>query len=352
MWSRSIFSLSTTLNTSAIRDMPIVTDRAAVLGVFDEARERQWVIPAFGTENLTTTEAILTSALQHGESLGIPDMPVMVAATNRYPERSQTSYYTHTRDCRIGLELLLADLQVLASSSMFGKLRILIHLDHIQHDLDEELWGGDLSRFSSIMFDASTLPLDENIRATRCFVEKRQRDIVIEGACDYIGGRESLLTEAADAERFMSETQVDWVVANLGTEHRAGLSELRYARERAREISARVGHRLVLHGTSSVAADQLGELFMDGIAKVNLWTALERDPSAVLLREMVTSAAKVAGPREAKKLSEESLLGPSADTESSPDLGRFTTAARQHLIFGEMGKMIREYFRIWYPAAA
>jgi fructose-bisphosphate aldolase class II len=332
--------------------MPIVTDRAAVLDVFEEARERHWVIPAFGTENLTTTEAILTSALHHGERLGIPDMPVMVAATNRYPERSQTSYYTHTRDCRIGLELLLADLQVLAASSVFGKLRILIHLDHIQHDLDEELWSGDLGRFSSIMFDASTLPLDENIQATKRFAEARRRDIVIEGACDYIGGRESVLTEASDAERFMRDTQVDWVVANLGTEHRAGASELRYARERAREISALVGHRLVLHGTSSVAADQLGGLFADGIAKVNLWTALERDPSAILLREMITSAAKVAGPREAKKLSEELLLGAAADTESSPDLGRFTTAARQHLVFGEMGKMIQEYFRVWYPAAA
>lgn len=330
--------------------MPIVTDRTEVLALFSRAQERGWVIPAFGTENLTTTEAILTGALRQAEALHAPDFPVMVAATNQYSERSQTSFYTHTRNWRVGLELLLADLAVLtAPASPFGRLQVLIHLDHIQHDLDQELWAGDLSRFSSIMFDASTLPLVENIAATRRFVQERGSEIVVEGACDYIGGRESQLTDVREAERFLRETNVDWMVPNLGTEHRAGVSELHYARDLARQIADRIGPRLVLHGTSSVAPEQLAGLAEDGVTKVNLWTALERDAAAVLLREMVRDAGKNGGVQQAEKLREEGLLGPQADVSSPASLAHFPTAARQHIVFEQMQNQVFAYLQIWCP---
>ncbi|CAN5501399.1 class II fructose-1,6-bisphosphate aldolase [soil metagenome] len=333
--------------------MPLVTERSAVLKIFAEAKANGWVIPAFGTENLTTTEAVLAAAREQGEAQDCPDMPVMLAVTNHYPERTQTAYYTHTRDCDIGMELFLADLAVLTGKhSPFGRLRVMVHLDHIQHDLDAGLWSGDLGRFSSIMFDASTLPFEENIRATRAFVADRKNDIVIEGACDYVGGKDSALTEVEEADRFANETGVDWVVANLGTEHRAGVSELRYARERAVEISARIGHRLVLHGTSSVAREQLPHLFADGIAKVNLWTALERDASAPLLREMALHAAKVGGPATAAEMVAAGLLGPNADTRSQAAITHFTSAWRQQVVFESMKRIVKGYLEAWYPIRA
>ena len=333
--------------------MAIVTDRKSVLGVFAEAARNKWVIPAFGTENLTTTEAVLAAAHEHGEALGIPDLPVMLAVTNRYPERTQTAYYTHTRDWHVGLELFLADLEVLArKDSPFGRLRVMVHLDHTQHDLDSELWQGDLSRFSSIMFDASTLPFEGNLAATRDFVGARKSEIVIEGACDYVGAKDGRLTSVEEADRFSGETGVDWIVANLGTEHRAGLSSLHYARDRALEISSRIGRRLVLHGTSSVAKDQLPHLFSDGIAKVNLWTALERDSSGPLLREMALHAAKVGGPAVASEMVEAGLLGPNADSCSPAEISRFTTAWRQQLVFEKIKQIVRGYFEAWYPSCS
>jgi fructose/tagatose bisphosphate aldolase len=330
--------------------MPLVTGRESVLEVFSEAGRNAWVIPAFGTENLTTTEAVLSAAAEHGEALGIPDLPVMLAVTNQYRERTQSAYYTHTRDWRIGLELFLADLGVLTGKdSPFGRLRVMVHLDHIQHDLDAGLWQGDLSRFSSIMFDASTLPFEENIRATRAFVDARKNEIVIEGACDYVGGKGGRLTTVEEARRYDAATGVDWIVANLGTEHRAGVSALHYAGERAREISAEIGQRLVLHGTSSVAEDQLPRLFSDGIAKVNLWTALERDSSGPLLREMVAHAAKVGGPATAAGLARAGLLGPEADATSPAAITHFTTDWRQGLVFEEMKRMVKRWLEAWYP---
>jgi fructose/tagatose bisphosphate aldolase len=330
--------------------MPLITKRKQVLDVFREARNRTWVIPAFGTENLTTTEAVLSGALEHAATIGCPDLPVMLAVTNEYPERTQTAFYTHTRNWRIGLDLFLANVEVLTRpTSPFGKLRVLIHLDHIQHDLDRELWQGDLSRFSSIMFDASRLSPEENRAATRKFVEDRGSEIVIEGACDEVCSWENTLTTVADARRFASETGVDWVVPNLGTEHRAGRSATRYARERAQAISTVIGHRLVLHGTSSVISEQLPGLFDDGVLKVNLWTALERDASGPLLQEMIRHAAKAGGTALARELAKDGLLGKKADLESKASLSHFTTTYRQGVVFEEMKRMVREYFHIWYP---
>lgn len=330
--------------------MPLITSRPEVLATFAEATARRWVIPALGTENLTTSEAVLSAALLRAQETNCPNLPVMLAVTNRYPERTQSAYYTHTRDWRTGLELLLADLAVLAGPhSPFCELRIMLHLDHIQHDLDEQLWRGDLRRFSSIMFDASTLPFEENLRQTREFVAVRGSEIVIEGACDYVGGKDNRLTETADALRFARETGVDWIVPNLGTEHRAGSSVLRYAGEQARKLRDAVGSMLVLHGASSVAPDQLGALFEDGIIKVNLWTALERDASARLLEEMVTHAAKVGGPTIARHLVDRGLLGAAADLDSAPALSHFTTAWRQELVFESMKQRALAGFRVWYP---
>jgi fructose/tagatose bisphosphate aldolase len=329
--------------------MPIICQRQETLSIFQEARRRNWVIPAFGTENLTTTEAVLSAAQDHARRIGFSLMPVMLAFTNCYPGRRQTPHYTHSRDWRTGLELLLADVSVLARCR-FPDLRILLHLDHIQHDVDRDLWSGDLGRFSSIMFDASTLPLDENIRETRAFVVKCGRGIVVEGACDEVASGDGNITRVEDAVRYVRETGVDWVVPHLGTEHRAGSSRLRYAREQARAMSAALGPKLVLHGASSLSPEEWKFLAQDGIAKVNLWTALERDSSPVLLRKMLEAAGAVAGAVEAEKLHAEGLLGPNAGVKQNADIGRFTTAWRQQVVFEHMRQMVSDCLESFCPS--
>ena len=57
----------------------------------------------------------------------------------------------------------------------------MLHLDHIQHDIDRVLLSWDMKQLSSIRYDASSLSLDENIALTRSSVEKYGKDIVIEG---------------------------------------------------------------------------------------------------------------------------------------------------------------------------
>jgi len=333
--------------------MPLVLDRQHVLDVYARAAEDRWVVPTFCTENLTTTEAVLSAAAEYGGRIGRLDVPVTIAITNQYAHRSQSVYYTHTRRWDIGLKLFLADLQVLtASGSPFAGLNVMVHLDHTQWDNDAELLGWDMKQFSMIMYDASALPLDENIKKTAKFVEKHGHEIVVEGACDEIvdaaGDQRSDLTSPEAAERYFRETGVDYIVANLGTEHRASAADLKYHGDLARRISVRTGPKLVLHGTSSVGQEQIGNLFADGIAKVNIWTCLERDSSPSLLADMVANAAKVAGSQRCAQLLDAGLLGPNADTTGKHSLSHCTTTYRQEIVFEEMKRIALDYFRLWY----
>ena len=333
--------------------MPLILQRKQVLDIYAEAAQRKWVIPTFNTENLTTTEAILSATLDHSKKTGQPDLPVTIGITNQYSHRSQSVYYTHTRQWDIGLKLFLADISVLTSKgSPFEKLNVMIHLDHTQWDADKPLLEWDMNMFSMIMYDASALPFDENIRHTARFVESRGKDIVIEGACDEIvdatGDERSDLTTPEQATKYLTMTGSDFIVANLGTEHRASAADLKYHGDLAREISRLTGPKLVLHGTSSVGNEQIKNLFADSIAKVNIWTILERNTAPVLFEDMVQNASKVTGREKTEKMLTDGLLGQKADRSSKASLSHYTTVYRQEIIFSEMKKIVTAYLEMWY----
>lgn len=333
--------------------MPIITGKENVLSIYNEAVQNKWVLPCFCSENLTTTEAILAASIDYGDEWGYPDLPIIVAITCQYDHRSQASYYTHTRRWETGMKLFLADLKILTEKgSPYEKLRVLIHLDHIQYDNDIELLSWDMGAFSSIMYDASKLPLQENIKHTSRFVKEQSHKIVIEGACDEIvdaGGMvRSELTTPEKAEEYYSKTGVDLIVANLGTEHRASVKDLKYYGDYARKIKEKIGTRIVLHGASSVSGDQIAHLIDDGVCKVNLWTALERDSSPVLLKAMVENASKVAGREMTDTLKATQMLGMGCASSETASLDFFTTTYRQNIIFEEMKKIVDGYLRLWY----
>lgn len=334
--------------------MPCLYEREEVATEYERARREGWVLAALGVENLTTIEAVLSAALAHSKKRNVPDLPVILAITNLYDHRSQTLHYTHTWDWRMGLKLFLSDIAVLCGpDSPFADLRVMIHLDHIQPGEDRELLEWDMGLFSSIMYDASTFPFDQNIEMTADFVKRQGGRIFVEGACDEIaesGQKEkNELTTADQAEQFVRETGCDIIVPNLGTEHRADGKELRYAEKRALELKERVGKKLCLHGASSVQPEQLHRLSQAGVVKVNFWTALERDSSPLLLEDMVRNAGKVAGIEKAKTLQASGLLGSEADVASKAALSHCTTSYRQSLVFDIMQKMVEELLDVFMP---
>jgi len=332
--------------------MSLITERRDVLDIYAEAALNKWVIPCFCSENLTTTEAILDAVKEYGELTGHPDLPVTLAITNNYSHRSQSVNYTHTCNWEVGLRLFIEEIKVLTSDiSPYKDLRVMLHLDHIQHDIDHELLEWNMGQFSSIMYDASNLSLDENIKLTRKFVERCGNEIVIEGACDEIidfgsGGNE--LTSPENAERYIKQTGCDFIVANLGTEHRANASELHYFGDIAREIKARIGDKIVLHGASSVGSEQIVKLFNDGICKVNIWTILERDSANKLFEQLVSNASKIIGNQQVDKLKSLGILGEQVDSEGEKSIDFYTNLYRQSIIFEEMKKIVTSYLSIWY----
>ncbi|MBQ9359165.1 MAG: class II fructose-bisphosphate aldolase [Abditibacteriota bacterium] len=334
----------------------IVSELSRVKAVYAAAAERGWLIPCFCSENLVTTEAIMEAAAEFARQRGIGEMPVSIAITCAYDHRSQASYYTQTRSVSAGLDLFYADIAALTEKGgPYEDLQVLVHLDHIQHDLDKALTESDLSRYSSIMYDASTLPFEENIAKTAAFVKAKGGEIFIEGACDEIveatENVKSDITTVEDAVRYMSETGVDMMVANLGTEHRASGKDLFYRGDRAREIKAAIGCRTVLHGASSVSNDQISDLFRDGICKVNVWTALERDSSPDVFEALVVNAVKAAGRDKVRELIDAGWLTEKClDTGSRIDIGCFTMAFRSAVMARRIREMVTAYYEMWLKA--
>ncbi|HED09441.1 MAG TPA: class II fructose-bisphosphate aldolase [Caldithrix abyssi] len=333
--------------------MPLITERKQVEAIYESAAVRGWVLPAFNTENLTTTEAILAAATEYAAGRGLSDMPVIIGITNNYPSRPQARKYSHGARWELGMRLFLKELEILTSpGSPYAALQVMIHLDHILWDVDAGLLEWDMGQFSSIMFDASTLSLEENIAKTAAFVEKHQRHILIEGACDVIrpaSDNDTGLTTPEDAHAYLSKTGVDIIVANLGTEHRASRAGVRYHASLAREISRRLGRGcLCLHGASSVPPEHLGTLFNDGIRRINIWTALERESAAVLLQSMLKHASSIVGADKTRQLLEKGWLGPLVKAENEASVDYCTTAYRQEIVFKAMKEMVKKYYRIFY----
>ena len=330
----------------------IVTKFDEVKKVYETAAAKGWVLPCLCTENQTTTEAILAACSEYGKKIG-ERVPIQIAITVNYSHRQQAVNYSNADDWKTGLQLYKDDIKALAGEGgKYEDVIVLLHLDHVQFDDDIELINSDLSDYSSIMYDASALPFEKNIESTAAFVKRMKGKILIEGACDEIvdatGTVHNALTTPENAKRYIDETGVDVIVANLGTEHRATGKELMYHGDLAREIKKLIGTKIVLHGTSSVTNDQIKGLFADGVCKVNIWTALERDTSKPLFYDMVRNASKVAGPEIVDKLIEEGYLTEKCRTGEKINIGYFTARYRQRVIFEEMKKMVANYLEMWY----
>lgn len=330
----------------------IVTKYSEVKKVYDYAAEMGWVIPCICTENQTSTEAILAACSSYQKQTG-KMVPISIAITTNYDHRSQAPNYSESRDWKTGLKLFLDDIKAFAGEGgVYDNVTVLVHLDHVQYDTDKELWSGDLSEYSSIMFDASALPFEDNIKWTKDFVEKNKGKILIEGACDEIvdatGSVHNELTSPEKAKYYIEQTGVDMIVANLGTEHRATGKELQYHADLANKIREEIGTNIVLHGTSSVTNDQVKTLFTDGVCKVNIWTAIERDSSPVLFESLVKNASKVAGIDMVDKLIKEGYLTEKCRTNEKINIGFFTEMYRNTVIFNKIKQIVTDYLTLWY----
>ena len=333
--------------------MGVIRNTEKVREIYEKAGKKGWTIPCFCSENLTTTEAVLSAAEDLRAQNGLDFFPVIIAITCLYPHRSQAVNYTHTKRWDTGIKLFTDSVKILCENGgPFENLDVMIHLDHIQHDLDIGLLSGDLYDYASILYDASALPLEQNIEKTAAFVKKRGGEITVEGACDEInnagGETHNDFTEPENALKYFKQTGAELIVCNLGTEHRASGKDLEYRGDISRKIKEKIGSRIVLHGTSSVSNSQVKNLYSDGVCKVNIWTALERDTSPVLFADMARHAGMAAGKKTVAELIDEGILTKKNADKAGLNINRFTALYRQTVVFEKMKEIVKDYFCLWY----
>ena len=304
------------LGRASIRSVPLITDVEQIAAIFREAGRRRAALPTICTENREATEAIFEGIARAARRHGIARPPLVIAFTAHYPGRSNLLRYTSRWDMREGFLAARDDiLRLSRPDGPYGHLQVVVHLDHGQPQQDGEVleWGRGL--IGSLMFDATSLPLAENIEATAAFVRERGGDFFVEGAVDEVmeasGAVTGRLTSPEEAERYLKQTGCRLICINVGTEHRApAAGRARYRGELARSIGERVGPVLCLHGSSSLSADEFGRLADDGIVKVNIWTALERVGGQAIARDAIEQADSILPGEELTCLARAGLLGP------------------------------------------
>ncbi|HPZ00432.1 MAG TPA: class II fructose-1,6-bisphosphate aldolase [Clostridiales bacterium] len=154
---------------------------------------------------------------------------------------------------------------------------VALHLDHGTYDAAKECIAAG---FSSIMFDGSALPIEENLAKTKELAGIcKEKGISLEAEVGAIGGEEDGVVgmgECADpAEcKMIADLGVDMLAAGIGNIHGVypeGWPGLRF--DVLEEITKTVpGMPLVLHGGSGIPDEMVQKAISMGVSKVNVNT--------------------------------------------------------------------------------
>ena len=181
-------------------------------------------------------------------------------------------------------EVLLpyGDLKLIAPSTVERAKRasvpVVAHYDHgttFERCMEALRFG-----FSSVMFDGSIKPYEQNIAQTREIVRIAHTfGATVEGEIGHVGSAEhdedqSRYTTVEEAKQYLSDTGVDALAIAIGTAHGAYRSAPKLSFERLCEIRSAVDVPLVLHGGSGLSDQDFIQSIADGIAKVNIFTDL------------------------------------------------------------------------------
>jgi fructose-bisphosphate aldolase class II len=297
--------------------------------LLQRARREHFAVPAFNINDLEVLKAVVSAA----EELR---SPVIVQTSEGAIEYA-------------GMDYLIAMVRVAAQA----KLPVVLHVDHGKNlaTIHEAIKRG----YTSVMFDGSSLPYEENLKKTQQVVAWAKTKKVsveaeigaIKGMEDFVNvaARDAALTQPEQALAFARASHCDSLAVAIGTAHGAYKfsGETHLDLVRLKKIAALVSKPLVLHGASGVLEDvvgiaerygaKLGEargvLDSDikkaiklGITKVNIDTDLRLAFTAGI-REAVHDLPKVIDPRK--------LLEPAS-------LLMKEVAKRKMKLFGSAGK--------------
>ncbi|MBO0476389.1 fructose-bisphosphate aldolase [Vagococcus sp. DIV0080] len=222
-----------------------------------KAREGQYAVGAFNTNNLEWTKAILQGAQE-------ANAPVMIQTS-----MGAAKYMGGYQVCYDIVKDLI--------DSMGITVPVALHLDHGEYE--DALKCIEIG-YTSVMFDGSHLPFDENLEKAKDVVAKAHAaGVSVECEVGSIGGEEDGIIgsgELADpAEcKAMSDTGIDFLAAGIGNIHGSYPENWTGLSFETLEAIAAVtdGKPLVLHGGSGIPLDQVQKAISLGVSKINVNT--------------------------------------------------------------------------------
>lgn len=275
--------------------MPLVTSKE----ILQLAQAGGYAIGAFNANNMECVQAVIETAEEE-------QSPVILQVS-----QGAIAY--------AGLEFAT---MLVRTAAELATVPVVLHLDHGTDFLQNVkcLQAG----FTSLMFDGSSLPLDENIRISAKITEIAHAcNIPVESELGKIPKVEDNLSQAdvdalmADpeqAQRFVEQTGVDSLAVAIGSVHGMKESIQPLDIDRLDELKKRTGLPLVLHGASGVlctreeaekkgiklAANQgtLEDAIKHGISKVNVATEL----SMALIRGMKEALEQRPNEKDMRKI--------------------------------------------------
>ena len=160
-----------------------------------------------------------------------------------------------------------------------AKVDIAVHLDHglTMETVKKALELG----FTSVMFDSSTYPFEENIERTRQVVELAAKyNATVEAELGLVGGSEDgstdhgiRCTDPDDAKVFCDRTGIDALAIAIGNAHGNYPVAPKLAFDVLEKIHEKTEVLLVLHGGSGITDEDFQKAISLGIVKVNIATA-------------------------------------------------------------------------------
>lgn len=182
----------------------------------------------------------------------------------------------------IGFDLLVSSLKTLSEKL---DVDVCLHMDHCK-DIDAIKRAIDMG-YTSVMYDGSSLPLEENIRNTQIVVDyAASKNVSVEGEVGTIGGAEegivvsshdAMYTDPQDAYRFVTETGVDALAVAIGTTHGQYKSKAKINFDLLKELSSNLKNvGMVLHGGTGVSDEDMRRCVSQGMKKVNVGTELNK----------------------------------------------------------------------------
>lgn len=239
--------------------------------ILEDANRKGYALAGVNTPSFTSASAVIDAA----EELGVP---VMIG-------------HAEAHEAFVSIDALGPMLRDLATRA---KMPVILHLDHGR--TVEYLFRAVRYGFTSIMYDCSDLPLDENADrvgeftklahnlgiAVEAEVGRMPSTMLDEDGCVANGVKaediERYYSDPEEVARFVDETNVDMLAISFGNVHGKYPGEPKLDIERLERIHAGARTNLVMHGTTGVDEAQVVRAINGGIRKFNYYTGIATAP--------------------------------------------------------------------------